>query len=103
LTSILFSIFAAAKNFRDVLVVVDPADYPRVLDELARPGGPSLEFRFELMKKTFAHTAQYDGTIAMTLAAVDIDGGTIAPYTEVIVVDYQPPRLVLVTPLDQEI
>ena len=68
---------AAAKNFRDVLVVVDPADYPRVLDELARPGGPSLEFRFELMKKTFAHTAQYDGTIAMTLAAVDIDGGTI--------------------------
>ena len=60
---------AAAKNFRDVLVVVDPADYPRVLEELARPDGPSLEFRFELMQKAFAHTAQYDGTIAMTLAS----------------------------------
>ena len=48
---------AAAKNFRDVLVVVDPADYPRVLEELARDGGPSLEFRFELMRKAFAHTA----------------------------------------------
>jgi hypothetical protein len=35
--------------------------------------------------------------------ARDVDGGTIAPYTEVIVVDYRPPRLVLVTPLDQEI
>ena len=30
---------AAAKNFRDVLVVVDPADYAQVLEELARPGG----------------------------------------------------------------
>src|SRR5499427_1541696 len=39
---------AAGKNFRDVLVVVDPADYPRVLDEMARPGGPSLDFRFAL-------------------------------------------------------
>ena len=47
---------AAAKNFRDVLVVVDPADYPRVLEELRRAGGPSLAFRFELMRKAFAHT-----------------------------------------------
>src|SRR5262252_3661516 len=39
---------AAGKNFRDVLVVVDPADYPRVLEQLARPGGPSLDFRFAL-------------------------------------------------------
>jgi phosphoribosylaminoimidazolecarboxamide formyltransferase/IMP cyclohydrolase len=31
---------AAAKNFRDVLVVVDPADYPTVLEQMARPGGP---------------------------------------------------------------
>ena len=53
---------AAAKNFRDVLVVVDPADYPRVVGELGAHGGPSLEFRFELMQKAFAHTAQYDGT-----------------------------------------
>ncbi|HEY6508778.1 MAG TPA: hypothetical protein VIY56_12250, partial [Vicinamibacterales bacterium] len=31
----------AAKNFADVMVVVDPADYPAVLDELDRPGGPT--------------------------------------------------------------
>jgi phosphoribosylaminoimidazolecarboxamide formyltransferase/IMP cyclohydrolase len=66
---------AAAKNFRDVLIVVDPADYQRVLDELARPGGPSFEFRFELMKKAFGHTAQYDSTIATTLATIDHDAG----------------------------
>src|SRR5687767_6332443 len=62
---------AAAKNFRDVLVVVDPADYPRVLDELAREGGPTLAFRFGLMQKAFEHTAQYDGMIAFTLKMVD--------------------------------
>jgi phosphoribosylaminoimidazolecarboxamide formyltransferase / IMP cyclohydrolase len=68
---------AAAKNFKDVLVVVDPADYPRVLDQLARPGGPQLEFRFDLMKKAFAHTGQYDTTIATTLLAVDVAGGAM--------------------------
>jgi phosphoribosylaminoimidazolecarboxamide formyltransferase / IMP cyclohydrolase len=65
---------AAAKNFRDVLVVVDPADYPRVLAELDREGGPSLDFRLGLMKKTFMHTAQYDGMIAMTMARVNVEG-----------------------------
>jgi hypothetical protein len=34
--------------------------------------------------------------------ARDADGGEIAPYTEIVVVDYQPPRLVLVTPLNEE-
>jgi phosphoribosylaminoimidazolecarboxamide formyltransferase/IMP cyclohydrolase len=67
---------AAAKNFRDVLVVVDPADYGRVLDQLARPGGPTPDFRFELCRKAFAHTAQYDGTIASTLAQVHVEGDT---------------------------
>jgi phosphoribosylaminoimidazolecarboxamide formyltransferase/IMP cyclohydrolase len=65
---------AAGKNFRDVMVVVDPADYPRVLDQMARPGGPSLEFKFELMKKAFAHTAQFDALIAMTLQGIRCDG-----------------------------
>ena len=66
---------AAAKNFRDVLVVVDPSDYPNVLAELGREGGPSMEFRLALMKKTFMHTAQYDGMIAMTMAHVQVEGG----------------------------
>jgi phosphoribosylaminoimidazolecarboxamide formyltransferase/IMP cyclohydrolase len=68
---------AAAKNFRDVLVVVKPDDYPKVLQELARSGGPSLEFRFELMKKAFMHTAQYDGMIGMTMHRVDVAGGAM--------------------------
>jgi len=68
---------AAAKNFRDVVVVVDPADYPRVLEQLARDGGPDLEFRFELMKKAFAHTGMYDGMIAVTLQTVDVAGGAM--------------------------
>jgi phosphoribosylaminoimidazolecarboxamide formyltransferase / IMP cyclohydrolase len=66
---------AAAKNFRDVLVVVDPSDYSRVLSALRQPGGASFELRFELMKKAFQHTAAYDGVIAMTLARVDYAGG----------------------------
>jgi len=68
---------AAAKNFRDVLVVVHPEDYPRVITELSRDGGPSLEFRFELMKRAFMHTGQYDGMIAMTMTHVDVAGGAM--------------------------
>ena len=59
---------AAAKNFQDVLIVVDPADYPSVVGELKRSGGASSAFRFELARKAFAHTAAYDGAIAATLA-----------------------------------
>ncbi|MGH9373939.1 MAG: bifunctional phosphoribosylaminoimidazolecarboxamide formyltransferase/IMP cyclohydrolase [Vicinamibacterales bacterium] len=69
---------AAAKNFRDVLVVVDPADYLRLVDELSATGGPSLEFRFNLMRKAFQHTAQYDLTIATTMMTVDPTDGAMA-------------------------
>src|SRR6476469_5293317 len=54
---------AAAKNFRDVLVVVDAADYQPVLDALGAAGGPSFGFRFDLARKAFAHTAAYDAAI----------------------------------------
>jgi phosphoribosylaminoimidazolecarboxamide formyltransferase / IMP cyclohydrolase len=69
---------AAAKNFRDVLVVVDPADYPRVVGEMDREGGPSLEFRFELMRKAFEHTGSYDTTIATTLLTIDVNDGAMS-------------------------
>jgi phosphoribosylaminoimidazolecarboxamide formyltransferase/IMP cyclohydrolase len=65
---------AAGKNFRDVLVVVDPADYSKVLAQLSGPGGPSLGFRFELMKKAFAHTAEFDTLIAQTLDTIVCTG-----------------------------
>ena len=61
---------AAAKNFEDVLVVVSPNDYGAVLEQLDRPNGPSREFRFELARKAFAHTARYDSAIASTLETV---------------------------------
>ena len=68
---------AAAKNFRDVLVVVDPQDYPRILDQLRRPDGPEFAVRFDLMKKAFMHTGQYDLTIAITLQAVEVNGAVM--------------------------
>ena len=61
---------AAAKNFADVLVVVSPADYASVLEQLDRSAGPSQEFRFDLARKAFAHTARYDAAIAAALATV---------------------------------
>src|SRR5713226_9844658 len=61
---------AAAKNFRGVLVVVDPADYPRLLAALDE--SPSLAFRFELMRKALTHTAAYDTAIAATLETVRV-------------------------------
>jgi phosphoribosylaminoimidazolecarboxamide formyltransferase/IMP cyclohydrolase len=66
---------AAAKNFRDVLVVVDPEDYAAVLTQLQRPGGPEIEFRFRLMQKAFEHTGLYDTMIALTMKTVDASGG----------------------------
>ena len=63
---------SAAKNFQDVLVVVDPADYGPVLAEMERPDGPSVAFRFDLARKAFAHTAAYDAAISGTLAEFSV-------------------------------
>ena len=54
---------AAAKNHDEVLVLVDPADYPRVLDAL-KAGTVTPELRRELATKVFQHTARYDSLIA---------------------------------------
>ena len=65
---------AAAKNFRDVLVVVDPGDYPKLLDALDQT--PRLAFRYELMRKALAHTGAYDTAISATLGTIDLRGNT---------------------------
>ena len=66
---------AAAKNHRDVTVLVDTADYQRVIDELrAQDGATTLATRFALACKVYAHTAQYDGAIANYLGAINING-----------------------------
>ncbi|MDR3051239.1 MAG: bifunctional phosphoribosylaminoimidazolecarboxamide formyltransferase/IMP cyclohydrolase [Oscillospiraceae bacterium] len=54
---------SAAKNWQDVTVLVDPADYPAVLREMDA-GGVSPATRRRLSYKVFAHTAQYDALIA---------------------------------------
>lgn len=56
---------SAAKNHRSVVVVVDPADYPRVIEEMrAGSGQVSDAFKREMAAKAFAHTAAYDTAIA---------------------------------------
>ena len=68
---------AAAKNFRHVVVVVDPADYRATMEQLDRPDGPSVDYRLSLACKAFAHTHAYDDTIARTLSAVEVSDGHI--------------------------
>jgi len=63
---------SAAKNFEDVTVLVDAADYAPVLDELQNNGGSvSRETRARLAKKAFATTAAYDGAISTTLQKLE--------------------------------
>ncbi|MCK9175306.1 MAG: IMP cyclohydrolase [Desulforhopalus sp.] len=64
---------AAAKNFRDVTVVVDPEDYPLILDELKMNSGTTLRTRFYLMRKVFALTAAYDTAISNWLKNVNVN------------------------------
>ncbi len=66
---------AAAKNHKDVAVVVDPADYALILSEMKNNGNAlSDDLRFRLAVKTFEHTARYDGAIANYLGAMASDG-----------------------------
>jgi phosphoribosylaminoimidazolecarboxamide formyltransferase/IMP cyclohydrolase len=64
---------AAAKNYRDVTVLVDPADYPQVLSEMKATGNTTLKTRFRLAAKVFALTSSYDTAISAWLDKVDVD------------------------------
>jgi phosphoribosylaminoimidazolecarboxamide formyltransferase/IMP cyclohydrolase len=59
---------AAAKNFADVLVVIDPADYQQVLEAITQ-NEIDLQLRRRLAAKAFAHTAAYDSAIAAYLSS----------------------------------
>lgn len=66
---------SAAKNFKDVAVVTDPHDYDSLIDEMSNGDNQlSLETRFSLSAKAFAHTASYDGYIASYLSLIDHKG-----------------------------
>lgn len=55
---------SAAKNYNDVTVVCDPADYDTILAEINATGNTTLETRLQLSAKAYTHTAQYDACIA---------------------------------------
>jgi len=55
---------AAAKNWQDVAVIVDPSDYSVVIDQLKANGEVSRETKLKLAYKVFEHTSSYDTLIA---------------------------------------
>jgi phosphoribosylaminoimidazolecarboxamide formyltransferase / IMP cyclohydrolase len=65
---------SAAKNHAAVAVVVDPADYAAVLNEIRARGEVAAATRFRLAAKVFAHTAGYDGAISNYLSSLDAKG-----------------------------
>lgn len=66
---------SASKNHHRVTVVVDNADYPRVLEEMDQHGEVRTETRRWLAGKVFAHTAAYDGAIANWLTGLGESDG----------------------------
>ncbi|WP_079203292.1 bifunctional phosphoribosylaminoimidazolecarboxamide formyltransferase/IMP cyclohydrolase [Pseudomonas sp. CC6-YY-74] len=68
---------SAAKNHKDVAIVVSAGDYAGILDSL-KGGGLSYAQRFDLALKAFEHTAAYDGMIANYLGTIDQSGETLS-------------------------
>ena len=67
---------AAAKNHRDVTIVVNASDYTRVLEELdSNAGSTSYQTRFDLAIRAYEHTAAYDGAIANYFGRL-VEGGS---------------------------
>ena len=63
---------SAAKNWKDVAILTDSRDYEPIINELqASEGALSDKTRFNLSRKAFSHTAQYDGMISNYLTSVD--------------------------------
>jgi phosphoribosylaminoimidazolecarboxamide formyltransferase/IMP cyclohydrolase len=70
---------AAAKNFRHVAVVVDPADYGLLLEQLDREGGVDAATRLFFAQKAFRHTGRYDAAIAGYFSQVEERDGAYVP------------------------
>ena len=61
---------AAAKNYKNTAIVVDPGDYPKILKELKAEGAISLTTREQLSFKAFQQTAQYDALIVRYFSSI---------------------------------
>ncbi|MHA6573072.1 bifunctional phosphoribosylaminoimidazolecarboxamide formyltransferase/IMP cyclohydrolase [Pseudomonas yamanorum] len=68
---------SAAKNHKDVAIVVNASDYANVLESL-KAGGLTYAQRFDLMLKAFEHTAAYDGMIANYMGTVNQAAETLS-------------------------
>ena len=68
---------SAAKNHKDVAIVVNASDYASVLESL-KAGGLTYAQRFDLMLKAFEHTAAYDGMIANYMGTVNQAAETLS-------------------------
>ncbi|OLS60940.1 bifunctional phosphoribosylaminoimidazolecarboxamide formyltransferase/IMP cyclohydrolase [Pseudomonas putida] len=68
---------SAAKNHKDVAIVVNASDYASVLENL-KAGGLTYAQRFDLMLKAFEHTAAYDGMIANYMGTVNQAAETLS-------------------------
>ncbi|MDP2833630.1 MAG: bifunctional phosphoribosylaminoimidazolecarboxamide formyltransferase/IMP cyclohydrolase [Pseudomonadota bacterium] len=67
---------SSAKNYKHVAIVTDPADYAALVTEIQANGGVLTDAtRFDLAKKAFTHTAQYDGHISNYLTSLNAEGG----------------------------
>ena len=65
---------SAAKNWKHVAIVTDTADFPSIAAEMEANGGAlSDKTRFNLSRKAFSHTAQYDGMISNYLTSLSDD------------------------------
>jgi len=62
---------AAAKNYKDVTVIIDPEDYQLVLEELMENGQTTLKTRLYLARKVFNYTAYYDSIISKYFNELD--------------------------------
>ena len=70
---------AAGKNFKDVAVVVDPADYNLLLEQLDLDGGVDAATRLYFAQKAFRHSARYEAAIAGYLSQIEAKDGRYAP------------------------
>jgi phosphoribosylaminoimidazolecarboxamide formyltransferase/IMP cyclohydrolase len=68
---------SAAKNHKDVAIVVNASDYAGIVDSL-KAGGLSYAQRFDLALKAFEHTAAYDGMIANYLGTIEQSRDTLS-------------------------
>ncbi|WP_067214744.1 bifunctional phosphoribosylaminoimidazolecarboxamide formyltransferase/IMP cyclohydrolase [Marinomonas gallaica] len=66
---------SAAKNHKDVAIVVDPSHYQGILASLKENGGLTYDQRFDLAVQAFEHTSNYDGNIANFLGK-KVEGGS---------------------------